>query len=167
MGRIRIGIRLAGQSWRIVRSERSLLAFPLLSAAFGVGYLLVVILPLGAIGYIVFGSNGILQLALLFLVLLGMSIGATFFGVATAANASAVFDGKDPTLGDGIRVARSRFGVIVKWSLVSATIGAILQTIGDRGGEGDDLAVHGGVPLWWGGRAHRTMRDRPERTLRM
>jgi hypothetical protein len=146
MGRVRTGIRLAGQSWRIVRTERSLLAFPLLSALFAVGYLAIVIAPLGVVGYVVLGDNPILQLVLLFLMLLGMSIGATFFGVATAANASAVFDGRDPTLGDGIRVARSRLGVIVKWSIVSATVGAVLQLIGERGGIGGALIqVVGGV----------------------
>mgnify|MGYP003347553198 CR=1 FL=1 len=148
MGRIRIGIRLAGQSWRIVRSEKSLLAFPLLAALFGIGYLAVVIAPLGAIGYIAFGANTILQLILLFLMLLGMSIGATFFGVATAANASAVFDGRDPTLGDGIRVARSRLGVIIKWSIVSATVGTILQAIGERGGIGGAIVQVVGGAAW-------------------
>ena len=47
MGRIRLGFRLAGQSWRIVRTERSLLAFPVLAALFGLLYLAVVVAPLG------------------------------------------------------------------------------------------------------------------------
>ena len=113
MGRIRTGIRLTGASWRVVRTERSLLAFPVLAALFGIGYLLAVILPLAVVGYVVVGDYVVVQLVVLFLMLLGTSIGATFFGVAAAANASALFDGRDPTLGDGIRVARSRFGVIV------------------------------------------------------
>ena len=146
MGRVRTGIRLAGQSWRIVRTERSLLAFPVLSAAFAIAYLIVVIAPLGAVGYLVFGNNTILQLVVLFLMLLGSSIGATFFGVAAASNASAVFDGRDPAIGDGVRVARSRLGVIVKWAVVSATVGALLQAIGERGGIGGALVqVIGGV----------------------
>lgn len=146
MGRIRTGIRLTGASWRVVRTERSLLAFPLLAALFGIGYLLAVVLPLAIVGYVVVGSNVIVQLVVLFLMLLGTSIGATFFGVAAAANASAVFDGRDPTLGDGIRVARSRLGVIVKWSIVSATVGAVLQLIGERGGIGGAIVqVIGGL----------------------
>mgnify|MGYP003347926110 CR=1 FL=1 len=146
MGRIRTGIRLTGASWRVVRTERSLLAFPVLAALFGIGYLLAVVLPLAIVGYVVVGNNVIVQLVVLFLMLLGTSIGATFFGVAAAANASAVFDGRDPTLGDGIRVARSRLGVIVKWSIVSATVGAVLQLIGERGGIGGALIqVVGGV----------------------
>jgi hypothetical protein len=129
-----------------VRTERSLLAFPVLAALFGIGYLLAVILPLAVVGYVVVGDNVVVQLVVLFLMLLGTSIGATFFGVAAAANASAVFDGRDPTLGDGIRVARSRFGVIVMWSIVSATVGAVLQVIGERGGLGGALVqVIGGL----------------------
>ena len=148
MSRIRTGIRLAGQSWGIVRSERSLLAFPLLSALFGVAYLGVVVAPLGVVGYLAFGTSTILRIVLLWVLLLGISIGATFFGVATAANASAVFDGGDPSLGDGLRVARSRLGVIVKWSLVSATVGAILQAIGERGGLGGALVQVIGGAAW-------------------
>lgn len=146
MGRIRLGIRLAGTSWHVVRTERSLIAFPLLSALFAIAYLLCIVLPLALVGYVAFGDNAIPQLIVLFVLLLGTSIGATFFGVAAAANASAVFDGRDPTLGDGIRVARSRLGVIIKWSIVSATVGVLLQAIGERGGIGGAiLQVIGGL----------------------
>lgn len=146
MGRIRLGFRLAGHSWRIVRTERSLLAFPALAALFALAYLAVVVLPLELVVYLAAGANGIVQIAFLFLMLLGLSIGGTFFGVAAAANASRAFDGEDPTIGDGLAVARSRFGVIVKWSLLSATVGTVLQVIGERGGlAGALVQVIGGV----------------------
>lgn len=149
MGRIRLGIRLAGASWRVVRQEPSLVAFPVLSAAFAILYLVVVVAPIGLVGYLALGDNQVIAYALLAVMLFGTSVGATFFGVAAAANASRVFDGDDPKLGDGIAVARSRFGVIVQWALVSATIGLLLQIIADRLGGLGGAIVQGLGGLAW------------------
>jgi hypothetical protein len=149
MNRFRLGLRLAGASWRVVRKEKSLIAFPLLAAAFGIGYAALVMLPLGALGFIVFNDNSILGWVLLALGLFGMNIGASFFGVAAAANASHVLDGQDPTLSSGIGVAWSRKGVIVKWGLVSATVGLVLQLVADRaGGLGGQLIQLIGGAAW-------------------
>jgi hypothetical protein len=149
MNRFRLGFRLAGASWRVVRKEKSLIAFPLLAAAFGIGYAALVMLPLGVIGFVVFNDNSVLGWVLLALGLFGMNIGASFFGVAAAANASHVLDGKDPTLSTGIGVAWSRKGVIVKWGLVSATVGLVLQLVADRaGGLGGTLIQMIGGAAW-------------------
>jgi hypothetical protein len=132
-----------------VRKEKSLIAFPLLAAAFGIGYAALVMLPLGVLGFIVFNDNSILGWVLLALGLFGMNIGASFFGVAAAANASHVLDGEDPTLSTGIGVAWSRKGVIVKWGLVSATVGLVLQLVADRaGGLGGQLIQLIGGAAW-------------------
>lgn len=140
---------MAGASWRIVRKEKSLIAFPLLSAAFGIGYAVLIMLPLGVVGFVVLGDNAIAGWVLLAIGLFGMNIGASFFGVAAAANASRVLDGEDPTLGTGIRVAWSRKGVIVKWGLVSATVGVVLQMVADRaGGLGGALIQAIGGAAW-------------------
>jgi hypothetical protein len=140
---------LAGASWRVVRKEKSLIAFPLLAAAFGIGYAALVMLPLGVLGFIVFNDNSILGWVLLALGLFGMNIGASFFGVAAAANASQVLDGKDPTLGTGIGVAWSRKGVIVQWGLLAATVGLVLQLLSDRaGGIGGALIQMIGGAAW-------------------
>jgi hypothetical protein len=140
---------MAGASWRVVRKEKSLIAFPLLAAAFGIGYAVLVMLPLGLLGFVVLGDNAIIGWALLAIGLFGMNIGASFFGVAAAANASHVLDGQDPTLGTGIGVAWSRKGVIVKWGLVSATVGLVLQLVADRaGGLGGALIQAIGGAAW-------------------
>jgi len=150
MGRIRLGFRFAGASWRIVRGEPSLVAFPLLSAAFAVAYTLLVVLPIGIGGFLAVGDATWLGWVLLAILLLGGSIGATFFGVAAAHNASEAMDGRDPTLGGGLRVARSRLGVIIQWGLVSATVGLVLQILADKlGGIGGAL-VQGLGGLAWG-----------------
>ena len=140
---------MSGASWRVVRKEKSLLAFPVLAAAFGLGYTLLVVAPLGVLGYFVLGGYAVVGWVLLAISLLGMNIGATFFGVAAASNASCVLSGEDPKLGDGLRVARSRLKVIIQWGLVSATVGLLLQAISDRvGGLGGALIQMIGGAAW-------------------
>lgn len=149
MGRFRTGIHLARASWRVVRKEKSLLAFPVLAAVFGLGYALLVVAPLGLLGFVAFGENAILRWVLLAIALLGMNIGATFFGVAAASNASRVLNGEEPKLGDGLRVARSRLKVIIQWGVVSATVGLVLQLVSERaGGLGGALVQMIGGAAW-------------------
>jgi hypothetical protein len=149
MHRIRLGLHLANTSWHVLRSEKSLAAFPLLAAFFGLLYAVLVVAPIGLGGWLLFGENEILGIVLLFILLLGLSIATTFFGVAAAANASAVFDGRDPRLGDGLALARSRFGVIVQWALLSATVGVLIQIIADRlGGAGGAIVQAIGGLAW-------------------
>ncbi len=149
MGRFRTGIHLARASWRVVRKEKSLLAFPVLAAVFGLGYALLVVAPLGLLGFVAFGENAILRWVLLAIALLGMNIGATFFGVAAASNASRVLSGEEPKLGDGLRVARSRLKVIIQWGVVSATVGLVLQLVSERaGGLGGALVQMIGGAAW-------------------
>lgn len=149
MGRFRTGIHMARASWRVVRKEKSLLAFPVLAAVFGLGYALLVVAPLGLIGFVAFGENAILGWVLLAIALLGMNIGATFFGVAAASNASRVLNGEEPKLGDGLRVARSRLKVIIQWGVVSATVGLVLQLVSERaGGLGGALVQMIGGAAW-------------------
>jgi len=150
MGRIRMGFRLAGASWRIVRSEPSLVAFPLLSAAAAIAYTLLVVLPIGIGGFLAFGDARILGWVLLAILLFGASVGATFFGVAAAHNANEALEGRNPTLGGGLRMAVSRLGVIVQWGLVSATVGLILQILADKLGGIGGAIVQGLGGLAWG-----------------
>ncbi len=148
MNRIKMGLRFAGASWRVVRKEPSLLAFPLFATIFGLVYTLLIVAPLGVVGWLAIGENTVLMWVLIAIMLFGSSIGATFFGVAAAANASRVFNGEDPKIGDGIALARSRFGVIVKWALVAATVGLVLNLIGSRGGFGAMLVRMVGGAAW-------------------
>ncbi len=148
MNRIKMGLRFAGASWRVVRKEPSLLAFPLFATIFALLYTLLIVAPLGVVGWLAIGENTILLWVLVAIMLFGSSIGATFFGVAAAANASRVFNGEDPKIGDGVALARSRFGVIVKWALVAATVGLVLNLIGSRGGLGAMLVQMVGGAAW-------------------
>ncbi|HMS13344.1 MAG TPA: DUF6159 family protein [Microthrixaceae bacterium] len=57
-----------------------------------------------------------------------------FFNAALVAGANQRFDGEDPTLGSALGAAASRIGLIVQWSLVSATVSMVIRQIQERGG---------------------------------
>ena len=74
------------------------------------------------------------------------SFAAVFFGVALAAAASDVLDGRDAIISSGLAVARRRIKVIALWALVLATVNVILQAIQERAGPiGDIVAGLAGV----------------------
>jgi len=55
-----------------------------------------------------------------------------FFNAAIVACATLRLGGGNPTLGDGFRAAAVRLPVIAGWAVVSATVGLILRIIEDR-----------------------------------
>ena len=62
-----------------------------------------------------------------------------YFSVALAAAADMIFRGQEATVGDGLEVARSRFGPIAGWAAVSTIVGVILSILEDQGIPGADL----------------------------
>ena len=84
--------------------------------------------PLGLVGYLAFGSNGILQLVLLFLMLLGMSIGAT--GLSMLAELATQLRGEAgprQVKGAEIALAENGGGVIGMEEAVASVV--ILQKV--------------------------------------
>lgn len=57
-----------------------------------------------------------------------------FFNSAVVACAGIRLNGGDPTVRDGIRIARENIGRILIWSVISATVGIILQSARERSG---------------------------------
>jgi hypothetical protein len=57
-----------------------------------------------------------------------------FFNTALVGAAMIRLDGGAPTLGDGVRIATSRFGAIVGYALIAATVGMVLRVIEERAG---------------------------------
>ena len=58
----------------------------------------------------------------------------TYYSVGLAACADMIFHGKDAKFSDGTAVARSRFGKIAGWALVSTVVGTIVGLLQDQGG---------------------------------
>ena len=140
MERIRRGFRLLGASWQVLKSDRELLWLPILSFL----GILVVSLSIAGIGWGA-GSfdpgaagdgvrTGPLEYALLGAFYFLTYFVAIFFNAAVVGAATIRLQGGDPTVGDGLRIARQHVGKIAAWAAISATVGLILRSIEERAG---------------------------------
>ncbi|MCW2953747.1 MAG: hypothetical protein JWQ48_2917 [Conexibacter sp.] len=126
-GRIGRGWQLAKESWAVLRADRSLLMFPVVS---GIAIVLAAIVLAGP-GTALYASDtskpgGIVLWAIAAYALTFIAI---YCNVALAAAASQSLDGRDSTLASGFAVARQRTGIIAAWSLVALVVGALLQAL--------------------------------------
>jgi hypothetical protein len=137
------------QSFRLLRRDKKLLLFPILSAigvaALAIPFLLVVfgMRPAGD------GHWGPYAWLLVFLSYWGACFVTIFFNCALAACVQMDFAGEGATLGDGLRRAASRVRAILLWSLVSATVGQFTKILESRAGWTGRLMM-GIVGLGWG-----------------
>ncbi len=138
MGKITRTWSLMSECWQVLKQEKSLLLFPLISgiccllllASFAVPLYLTSdwqppahdAAPQRLVAY--YGTLFAFYVANYFIVV--------FFNAAIVACAAIHMGGGKPTLGDGLRAAASRLPVIAGWALVSATVGLILRIIEDR-----------------------------------
>lgn len=133
MSRIRTGWRLAKHSWAVLRADRSLAIFPLLSTAFAAVALALTLTP-GLVGAAAADADWVV---LPFMLAGGYA--ATFFvvyfNVALAGAARLSMDGRDTTVADGLAVARQRRGLIARWALVQFAVGVVINVIEYLAGE--------------------------------
>jgi hypothetical protein len=139
--RMRNGWLLATESIRILKSDKKLLVFPLLSFLACLAVLASFILPLINSPWaraIVDDQNQpqAAQDPLVYVILFAFYFAnyfvIIFFNSALVACTLIRFNGGAPTIGDGLRAAASRLPQILGWALVSATVGMILKLIEDR-----------------------------------
>ena len=131
---------LIGTSWDLVKKDKEMLIFPLISAiclllvlgSFGLGFLDSEAeswappereAPLADhIAY--YGKLSIFYFCTYFIIM--------FFNTGIISCAVIRMRGGDPTLMDGFRVAFARVPLLLGWALISATVGLILRIIEDR-----------------------------------
>ena len=133
------------RSWSLIKAsagvlakDKELLVFPFLSAIctliVGAAFVLPMI-GLGALDGI--RSGGGMSLAtyvLAFLFYLVQYFVIFFFNSALVGAAMIRLDGGDPTLGDGLRIARSKVVPILGYAAIAATVGMVLRAIQERAG---------------------------------
>jgi hypothetical protein len=146
MRRFRTGWDLTKKSWRLLRSQPGLTAYPIVGGLLAVVAFLVLAGPgfylldtdATALGYVLIAIGVYLA-----------SLAATFFGVALAVAADRAFKGEQVTLSTGVTVARGRFGAIAGWAFVSAVVGTVISILqSQRGLAGPLIAALGGAA--WG-----------------
>jgi len=137
MGRFSRGWALAGQSWRVLKSDRSLVVFPVLSATFSTIVAALIFLPAAVVEGLFAGgaqsneNSPVIAAAIVAVMYISTFI-AIYFNVALAACAVRSLQGEDTSVGYGISAATSRLGAILGWSLIAATIGLVLRVLRDR-----------------------------------
>jgi hypothetical protein len=126
-GRIQRGWALTKQSFRVLRDDRSLLVFPIISIPVALAGAAIVMGP-GIALYTADNQEAIL-IAFGVVTLYVLTFVTVFFNVALAAAASTGLAGGDSTVGEGLRAARGRLGVIAAWALVQTVVGVIITAI--------------------------------------
>lgn len=152
MGKFSRTFSMMRASWEVLKQDKELLVFPLLSA---VGCVLVLasfagpILALtdwqaasegvtAATAEALSASDGklsadqVIQMLGLFLFYCCNYFVIIFFNAGLIACAQIRMEGGDPTVGDGLRAAWSRLPAILGWAVLAATVGLVLRMIEER-----------------------------------
>ena len=135
MGKFSNTWSLMGASWELLKKDKEILVFPLIS-----GICCLVVLASFAGPIIVSGglSGGAsadshaLVYASLFLFYFCNYFVIVFFNSAIVACAAHRMNGGDPTVAYGLQAAFDRFSLIAGWALVQATVGLVLRVVEDR-----------------------------------
>lgn len=127
---------LVKQSFNVLKSDRELLVFPLVSMIGVFLITLVFSVPMfltGLFEKFSEGTNGtgdnVLGGVLLFLFYLVMYTVVIYSNVALVGAAMIRLRGGDPTVSDGFKVANSKISQILGYAAISATIGVLLSTL--------------------------------------
>jgi hypothetical protein len=127
---------LARSSWQVVKTDKKLVLFPVVSGLACLVVLVSFMVPIGILaaqGQIDVDKWGNRPPWWTYVVAFAFYF-CNYF-VIVFCNAALVtcalmrFNGEEPTLGDGFRAAGARLPQILAWALVSATVGVILKVI--------------------------------------
>lgn len=134
--RLANGFELARSSWHVLREDKKLIVFPIIS---GLGCLLVLLsfgVPLAAFtrwNDFMDNQNNfrppVWMYAVAFAFYFCNYFVIVFCNSALISCALLRFNGESCTVGDGFQAAASRLPQILAWSLVSATVGVLLKVI--------------------------------------
>jgi hypothetical protein len=151
MGRLARGWQLTKHSWSVVRADRSLVVFPVISGIAGV---VTAAVFFGAGAAFVSASDKdwvaipFVVVGLYLLIAIGI-----FCGVALSACAARSLEGHDTTVGEGIAAARERMDVILAWAGVQLVVGALISIVQallrEAGGQIVSAIVGGLANLAW------------------
>jgi Family of unknown function (DUF6159) len=151
MGRVSRGWALTKQSWDVLKSDLSLVWFPILSTFFGILAFVAIWAPAATTRGLFDGQTVDQHDPVVYIAGAATAYVSTFitifFNVALAACAARSMRGEDTKVSEGIKAAMSRIGPILGWSLVATTVGLILRALEDR------APLLGRVAAWIAGAA--------------
>jgi hypothetical protein len=129
--------RLAKASAMVLRQDKELVVFPLISLAALVAVLAAFAAPVIGLG-VLDGLHGerisALHYAIAFLFYFCQYFVIFFFNAALVGAAMIRLGGGTPTVSGGLRIAASKAGAIAGYALIAATVGMVLRAIQERVG---------------------------------
>ena len=135
-GKISRSWSLIKASWSVMRQDREILIFPLLSGLSSMLIMASFMLFLFKTGQVEMMDEtrqpSLQSYGFLFVFYLVNYFSMTFFSVALIACASIRLTGQDPTAGDGFEYAMKRVKYIFGWAMMEATVGLLLQMLQNR-----------------------------------
>jgi hypothetical protein len=138
MGKFARSWALAKASYGVLRSDKELLVFPLVSAVAVLVVLASFVLPMFGLGLFRGLEDGEgLSPAFylwLFAFYLVQYFVIFFFNAALVGAAMVRLDGGDPTVGTGLRIAAGKWLQILGYAAIAATVGMLLRAIEQRAG---------------------------------
>jgi len=135
-------MRKLSNSWQLIqasasvlRADKELVVFPLISSIALIIVTASFFVPVFAMGD-GFASESfeVLGYILLFLFYVVQYTVIFFFNSALVGAAMIRLDGGDPTVSDGFRIAFKRFGAILGYAVIAATVGMFLRAASERSG---------------------------------
>lgn len=124
--RLKMGWNLSMDSFRVLRKNPELALFPLISGIAGLLYIALLFGGSYVTGLFASDTTGI---AVLFMFYLGTSFIAAFFNAGLVYSAREAFQGRNPSVKDGLAEAWSHKGPLFTWAVISAIVGLIVRAI--------------------------------------
>jgi len=152
MGKLSRTTSLMRASWEVLKQDKELLVFPLLSGILCMVVLASFALPvLGTFDWQAtgegmaasasqavgdadapFSAERALRMLWMFLFYVSNYFVIIFFNAGLVACAEIRMEGGDPTVGDGLVAAWQRVGAIAVWALIAGTVGMLLRATEER-----------------------------------
>lgn len=127
---------LVKASWEVLKQDKELLIFPVLSTIAVIVVTLSFVLPIIFLETALHSLKdaGFVHYLIGFLFYFVQYFIIIFCNTALVGAAIIRLRGGNPTVGDGFRIARSRIFTILGYSFIAATVGIILRSISERSG---------------------------------
>lgn len=133
----------------VINKDRELIGFALLSFFFSTLFAVAMIFPTVIATLMEEGfdqeSLHFFEYLMIFLTYFGLAFIATFFNVCVVYTTKVRFSGGNATFGESIKFAVSKIGLIVQWSLLSASVGLlmrVLHNLASRLGRGGQIIAN-------------------------
>lgn len=139
---------LVKASLSVLRSDKELMLFPVLSSLAALVVMATFALPVFATRLFAHGMSVGLAVVMLLFYFCHYAV-IVFFNTALVGAASIRLEGGDPSLSDGLRIARSKLPSILGYAAIAATVGVILQSLKNRDNNIVVRLIGSGLGIAW------------------